>query len=187
MDNKQKHNADENECTEILKMACSNCMLRKPSLGNWKPAYWWCDEVRSLRDNCLKSKRTLTRKRKKQEDITKDIAEYRKRRKALKKAIKRDKKAKRVTLCKELDEDIWGLGYKIVTKNFYKNPPIDEETEMAAIKHLFPYKPEKRIAVGKDKITSNFTHEELNTVYKKINTKKSTGLDGIPPIIIKKS
>lgn len=79
-----------------------------------KPVYWWSNEIAELRKKCYKAKRITTRKK---GDID-SMNHYRTERISLRVAIKKAKKKAWELLINEVQNDPWGLPYKIFTKKF---------------------------------------------------------------------
>lgn len=97
----------------ILRKACLAGKIR----GNRKKKgqYWWTEELAVLRDVCLKTRR---KHKKEKEPTCRGILweEYQTAKRALKNAIKTQKKVEWKKLCEELEEDILGQGYKIAMR-----------------------------------------------------------------------
>ncbi|KAK9685874.1 hypothetical protein QE152_g37626 [Popillia japonica] len=81
--------------------------------------YWWTDDIGEKRRACMKTRRELTRIRKRNVDAPAwdaALMAYRSSRKALSKLIKLSKRKCWEELCAEVDNDVWGRAYKIVMK-----------------------------------------------------------------------
>ncbi|XP_056640907.1 uncharacterized protein LOC130447886 [Diorhabda sublineata] len=118
---------------ENISHACDNTFQRKgiPS-DRKKPAYWWSAEIAETRKKCLTRKRNMTRLHKKpnisQEQKDTSRQAYKEERARLKNAILR---AKQVKWKRVIEEDLWGLGYKIVmNKLSLRSPPALSEELM---------------------------------------------------------
>lgn len=176
--------------TKQLVQLCDRCMpRRRPTASNRSPKYWWSEEIAALRKECLKARRRATRSRG-DPDLT---AAYKMARNALKKAIKRSKEGKWRDLLEELEDDPWGLPYKIVCKRLGASKPIPrlrEERWVREIVHdLFPSGNE---SVPVRPITlvlrdaERFSLDDLTKEGQRLQAGKSPGPDGIPNEILKR-
>jgi hypothetical protein len=121
-------------CEEILRSVCDRSLQRKRNFGERKKAvYWWSEEIASLR-----KKRELVRGNGK--NITVEERKvlqmrYVAQKSTLRKAITAAKDKAWKDLCAEVDNDVWGDGYKIVLKKFKTFPKIqlskEEKLQMA--------------------------------------------------------
>lgn len=91
-------------------------------------------------------------------------------------------------LCKELEEDIWGTGYKIATKKLVGYAPFNLaiEEKLKVARDLFPKRSKSWQKAAAEEEVELFTEQELNSVLKKMKTGKAPGLDGVPMEVIKK-
>jgi Reverse transcriptase (RNA-dependent DNA polymerase)/Endonuclease-reverse transcriptase len=155
--------------------------------------YWWTAQISELRKECQRVRRTLLRKKRKDISAHADINDLTERSKSLTKKLKNliinSKRKCWLELIKDLDEDIWGQGYSIVTKTLKDDTsPVEltDENRNFIIDHLFP---DKVVEFKKNTtITDNvpdFTIEELREVARNIKTKKAPGPDEIPPKVVK--
>lgn len=169
--------------TKIISKACNVGMPKAKEYKNKRPVYWWTTEIGELRKICLAARRRSTR----HPDDTCLKTEYKAKRKALRRAIKRTKREKWLELCEEIDSNPWGKPYQIVTKKFGGRKPIpgikDPTWAAEIVETLFPldkeglnYRPNS-ISVGQ---IQPFTAEELGCAIAKLKTGKSPGPDGIP-------
>ena len=83
-----------------------------------KEVYWWCQEVRDKRRQCMKCRRRMTRENRDGSEESKAAAkrEYKIRKKDYNREILRSKKRSRLDMIKDLDRDEWGQGYRIVVQ-----------------------------------------------------------------------
>jgi hypothetical protein len=113
---------------------------------------------------------------------------YRAARKHLRLLIKRSKETKWRNLCEEVEEDVWGLGYKIVTKKLGRAlPSLTKELTVSVVHRLFPRHPE-RWRVSEEEGQQEFppvTREEVAQAGHKLGSGKAPGLDGVPPEAVK--
>lgn len=179
---------------DIIRIVTKACDFSMPKLktkpNKWRPAYWWTEEISGLRKDCKKARRAVTRGRKRvqQEELITLVEEWKRKRKELKLLIRKEKERKWKILCEEVEEDVWGLGYKIVTKRIrIRQPSLGKELKDHITKTLFPThnKTTWNLEDIENENVPDFTLEELNEVLKKIKNKKAPGIDGIPPEIVK--
>ncbi|KAI5739769.1 hypothetical protein M8J77_023226 [Diaphorina citri] len=173
-----------------IKKACDMAMPTKKRQRR-KPVYWWNSEVSEARRKCITARRKYTRRRKTDAgSITTCILhqEYADARKELENRIGRSKKEKWKQLCDELDNDIWGLGYRIVMKKIPNpKPAITPERKLEILDTLFP---SHEITQWEDTILDEneiipFTTDELAEIGINLKTKKAPGSDGIPSEVLK--
>ncbi|KAL1487808.1 hypothetical protein ABEB36_015563 [Hypothenemus hampei] len=107
--------------------------------------------------------------------------------KELKKLISKEKEKAWRGLLEELDDDVWGKGYQIITRKLKTTPKISltKEEMLTQVEKLFP----KHAPTTPENIDTkqenfiNFTRQELKMVADNIKLKKSPGPDGIPPVV----
>lgn len=164
-------------------------MPKKRNQTRRKPVYWWNDDIAKLQKECMKSRRAYTRHAKKSqaEDRQEKWEEYMTKKKKLRDSIKKAKKSSWKQLCDEVDKDIWGNGYKIVTRAMLGFPPRIKQSmaftgEVAG--HLFPVHDPVTFKRYKDAKFEPFTHEELKKACDKLRSKKAPGPGKILPEIL---
>lgn len=150
--------------------------------------YWWTLEIAELRKNCIKARRLATRS-KTDESLRR---EYKIRQKQLKREIKNRKSKCWKELLDEVEDDPWGMAYKIVNKKLRVNTKVpgleDPKWVKEIIRDLFPTRdPWTRRKPYDYEFSENdvFTRDELQVEARKLKCKKATGPDGIPNEIIK--
>lgn len=174
---------------EHITKTCNKCLQPKSSNLLRKPVYWWNQEISEKRAECHIIRRKLTRARpKRNPELIRTYAEKLKTvRKEIKILIFRAKERAWEELRRELDADIWGKGYKIITKKFQRNLPVTEEVMKQQVKKLFPTNERinwKRQNTCGEKIPK-ITEEEINTCISKLKNKKAAGPDMITTEILK--
>lgn len=177
------------ECTT----ACNNSFLSKRETSRRQPAYWWNEEIANLRKTCLRYKRILVRSsRNKNLSLPQKESfkvEYKSHRKALKTAIHKSKQRAWSKICDEMDEDIWGIGYKIVMKkaHLYPRVKLDDARQLEIAKELFPRTETTPIreTIPPVCLLPSIDADELTTAISQIKSKKAAGPDRIPPEIVK--
>ncbi|CAK9820187.1 Putative 115 kDa protein in type-1 retrotransposable element R1DM [Anthophora quadrimaculata] len=187
---------------EIRKI-CNAAMTQK-KIKVKKNAYWWNESIATIRRKCVRLKRILMRNNKRSDirdhtESTKDL--YMKSRKELKMAIYEAKKEAWKKLVASVENDVWGLPYRILRgKNVKRTEEMTREETTRVIKELFPRK-EERIEkdreeegeaeeVGErneveDGEIEEATEEEIERIIKSTKNKKAPGPDGIPNEILK--
>lgn len=88
-------------------------------------------------------------------------------------------------LCRELETDIWGTAYKIITKKngiFTPAPTLERKMEIAT--ELFP-QGNKLLENNEKTQVTPFNAAELERGLKRLRSRKAAGPDGIPPEVIK--
>lgn len=154
------------------------------------PVYWWTKEIAEARKLCNKTKRKIYRRpNTNSEEMDRMINELKENKRKLKSEILNSKKEKWKALLSDLDNDIWGQGYKIVCKRTGTRKRLDlsDEHVEKVIKSLFPTHPptESRKKKAEEPI-QELSEEELKKITKSIKTNKAPGPDNIPAKIIKR-
>ncbi|KAL1489506.1 hypothetical protein ABEB36_014390 [Hypothenemus hampei] len=154
--------------------------------------YWWNGEIAGLRAMCNKSRRLVTRNRKKP-GISKMVlevlhAKYKKAKSDLKKAIRSSKRRAWCELCDELDENVWGTAYKIVKKRWgYSKTYLDGATIRLQVEKLFPSGDElEAVDHGcRAPVVPFFTEAEMLAASGRLKARRAPGPDGVVPEIIR--
>jgi len=112
----------------LVSMACDISAKRLKFFKKKRGVYWWCEEVAQARRRCIAARRLLTR-RKKRGGQCEDLVElYKKSRTAFCKRIKRAKSDAWDALIKTLDDDPWGLPYRIAMNRLRRSGTALSET-----------------------------------------------------------
>lgn len=175
----------------LIERACTESMPKKNGHRNKPPVYWWNQEIADCRNICQRLRRRTQRARRSQDqtEIGRRKEEERAAKKRLCEAIKRSKTECWKTLSAEVDNDPWGLGYKIVMKKlgkFAKSPPREATVMEEIVNTLFPdheQRQELQIEVIEDILP--FTETELEAAIRSMKNKKAPGPDEIPSEILK--
>lgn len=181
------------DLTKYIQKTCDDHLTRKKAYNfKHKPAYWWTEKISNQRKKCTQIRRTLTRRNATDMDAgSKQQAKdnYKDAKSTLKKMIRKEKYNGWKKLCNELEEDIWGQGYKIVCSKFKGKPTnnLDNETQLKVYHSLFPtHDATTWTKEDLDPVTiPQITKLELENVIKKMKNKKAPGPDAIPLQIIK--
>lgn len=179
--------------TEICVNCCNKSLPRKVFSERRPPNYWWTKELTHLRKTCLSWKRKLSRSNKKSLLVASLIDEmrrqYRKSRQVLKNEIFRAKKFAWKKICEDVDNDIWGLGYRIAMKKL-KSPlgMFEPSKQLQIVEELFPKGPPKIFIRDEHNTITEFpavTVEEIESACQKIKCKTAAGPDFLAPEIVK--
>ncbi|KAL1446556.1 hypothetical protein WDU94_003615, partial [Cyamophila willieti] len=179
------------ELMKIIDKACNKAM-KKVKKGQKKEVYWWNNEIKERRESCIRKRRQYLRSGRRRTIVERQREqlhdEYQKAKQDLTTEIQKSKAQKWKEIVNELGEDIWGTGYKIVTKKIGRTlPNIPTETKREILRELFPEHP--RVTFQKEIINESeieiFTVEELVEAVLRIQPNKAPGPDQIPPKIVK--
>lgn len=191
MDLEKRNNPGHEYLDRIIRKACEIIFpAKKKTIGKRKRVHWWNEEIRDARILCLKKKRILIRASKKPRvtEVEKENLrqEYRRQRTILKNKIKELEKKAWKLFCSEVDDDVWGLIYKIVCR---KQPrtTLEDDRIREVVQELFP----RDDIIDWEDITIEeetvpFTVEAIYRVGKRMKARKAPGPDGVPPEIIKR-
>nr|XP_034195162.1 uncharacterized protein LOC117611332 [Osmia lignaria] len=120
---------------------------RGPYKGNKTPVYWWNEDTARCKKEVNKARRRYTRLRAKgnERDIEEAYKVYKTAQKTMKRAVEKAKKTSWKNMLTDIDKDIWGRPYKVVTwklKGKGSKPDIlsAEEVE-SVVKKLFILSP----------------------------------------------
>lgn len=176
--------------SQALTTLCNRLLRKKANRERRRPAYWWSEEIAQLRRECNRARRVYTRSGKNcgQEIRQRLWSRHAAKRKILKNAIMKAKRSSWKLLCNEVDEDIWGKGYKIVMKGIggQRPTPILQMSFVTKVaNHLFPTHSEVSFQCKKGQSFTPFTEDELKRACAKLKTKKAPGPGQIPPEMVK--
>ncbi|KAI5718795.1 hypothetical protein M8J76_000447 [Diaphorina citri] len=181
---------DEKELSLLITSACDKSMKKKTTQKR-RETYWWNEDISNKRKECIRKRRTYTRMRRTLANTNicdRAYQEYKTAKYDLKTEIHKSKSNSWKDLCAELDKDIWGQAYKIVTKKIkHKQPVIPPEERRLQLNKLFPNNPltvwnYRQINVDEIEPVNN---EELLEASLKLAPNKAPGPDCIPPNIIR--
>ena len=178
--------------------------IGKPRNASWKPKIWWSKSIADIRKQCGRLRRALSEARSRTPTV--DLAEvdliwrqYSAATDKLQAEIKIAKKEAWKRLLAELDNDVWGKGYKLAKRNFglVMERVLTVEEQLEQVENLFPTRPETawegEMGVPSPASTPSpsptappdFTEEELFEAFGSIRSGRAPGLDGIPPEVAK--
>ncbi|XP_043642426.1 uncharacterized protein LOC122612710 [Drosophila teissieri] len=188
--NRQSGGDIVNQNKATIKQACNAAM---PKMGNprrqGQEVYWWTDEIKTLRETCIKNRRRLTRARRRGQ-FTEQESQFKKSKKDLTTAIRKSKTEKWKSLCNDVNTDPWGMGYKIVMKKLRARrttPDLEEGQMDHIVKALFPdhtYSFSRSTTPIADEQVVLFTVDELQRAAKTLNRRKAPGPDNVPAEVL---
>nr|CAI5831552.1 unnamed protein product [Callosobruchus analis] len=177
-----------NDLRRVLTAACNASMPRRTKKRNRGPVYWRTQEIACLRRDCLKARRAYTKRN--IPDHMREIRglSYKQAKKELRQAIRASKLSCWRKLIAEVDEDIWGKGYRTVFVTLRMGSPLPEmslEKKKEIVQALFPDQARVTYINESCSYISLFARDELILAVDKLKTGKSPGPDGIPAEIVK--
>jgi hypothetical protein len=182
------------QLTKILSAACDVAMPRGSNSRSWrKPVYWWCDEIATLRANCLKLRRKAQRSRSEAERVARREL-HKVARTELKSAIRASKRRCFKQLLEELNCNPWGEAYKIAMLKLRGAWTIREACPMklkTIVDGLFPEHDPEPWPVSETTGDAGSTDEsevsvdELLETVRNLKANKVPGPDGIPNTAVK--
>ncbi|KAJ8963710.1 hypothetical protein NQ314_005431 [Rhamnusium bicolor] len=130
-------------CIQIVKGAYAVSQPRRSRNETRKVPYWWNDEIGRKRDECISARRDLVRGGRRgqtNEERNEAKERYKSKKKELAQLIIVSKKKLWQDVCRELDTDVFGEGYKIVTKYMHtgQNLSLTKEMKQEIVAVLFP-------------------------------------------------
>lgn len=169
--------------------ACCDAAMKKKTPCNRREVFWWNQDIADSRKKCLKARRTYTRC-KKNPNVTEKIILwdiYKSAKLELNFLIKKSRDAQWKLLCDDIENNLWGIGFRIAMQKLVKNRPLTTQTRNMAIDALFPKHeicnwtydqlPEEELG--------DITVDEMMAVAMAMKTGKAPGPDGVPPEIVK--
>ncbi|GAB1859779.1 Reverse transcriptase [Camponotus japonicus] len=184
---------------EVITEACNYSM---PIVTNVRreSVYWWNSQIAEARTECNQARRKW-QKMKKNKTVT-DILlaeeSYRSKKKILCTLIKKAKTQAWNDLIRSIEEDPWGLPYRIVMKKLRRSTPSFGETLPIEIleqlvDRLFPQDPLHNESIIEEEVNEpwleeyDISIEEIsNILKKKTGANKAPGIDGIKSTFLKK-
>lgn len=179
---------DPEEATKLVERCYKDC-VRSKTKSLKKYPFWWNSEIDNKCKEATRIRRTTQRKMTGYTDDEKMQARERLRtcKKELKNLIKNSKNQQWAELCEDLNDDIWGDGYKIVTGRLGIQSPAELSTtqKKEIARHLFPQTTKLKRNTRPIAVVTPFSVEELKAVLEKAKSKKAPGPDGVPMEAIK--
>lgn len=181
-------NADVKSFSDRLNKICDEVMPRRRRTGRKQPVYWWSDEISELRKDCIRKRRAHTRSAGRDSANLNHWEAYKASKTQLRNKIREAKQKCWAELCRKVDSDIWGDGYRIVMKGMLGFPPktnLSMQMLEEVVMHLFPKHPEVNFNRLSNPRALSFSEEEMLAASRKIKLNKAPGPGKIPPEIIK--
>jgi len=189
--------AAEDACRQAVDWLTRACDASMPKAGRARrlPVPWWSTDIAEQRARCHKARRIYTRLRKRTDDAgcAEQLSAFRFERKLLVTKIRAAKEENWRKLCELVDNDPWGLPYRIVMKKLTRRrtiPGIDMPGRLENIvSNLFPTKPPCTryvIPVSQEDIDrASFTADDVKAAARGLPNGKAPGPDGIPNEVLK--
>lgn len=181
-----------------LARAADACMPRRSNQPSGrKPVHWWSAEISQLRTRCLAARRAYQRSRGRRvspEGVEDLRLAFQDERKSLKLAIRKAKEDSWKELCRAVENDPWGLPYKLVTNKLRKrnSGALMGGREAVIVDGLFPDHPPvdwNRVPLPSSggALCPRFTASELVAAACHLPSGKAPGLDGVPNAVVKQA
>ncbi len=174
-----------------LVTACDATMRRIVHHNKRKPAYWWNEEIATLRKLCNAARRRLQRNQC-GENANSLREMFKTQKKLLKSAIARSKRDHFEKLCEEANVDPWGTAYKICMSKFKNKTqqPKSASFMKNIVETLFPKHHLISYATPRTKVIEPpllISEDEILAIAGKIKSSKAPGIDGIPNRALKEA
>ena len=176
---------------DILVDLCDHSMPRRAVLQGRKTVHWWSDEIAALRRTSCRARRRYQRagRRDDAEERAREREAYSSARKELRRAIRLAQVESWKKLCLLVDEDPWGLPYRVVMKKLGAKTRFPEGRELAIATALFPSQPAVTWPVG---VTPThpalqaelFNMDELALMASRLPRGKAPGPDYVPNEVV---
>jgi len=124
---------------QIMKSACDVSAPLVTRKNSKRQAYWWSEEVASLRSTAVGARNVWYRSKRGRnpDDIIAKRKIYAAAKKALRNAIRKAKNAAWAELIATIDSDPWGLPYKLVMGNIRRaSPSLSETLDIGVLNNL---------------------------------------------------
>jgi len=124
---------------------CNLSMSRRVGFSGRKAVHWWTSHIDALRRDSIAARRRYQRlgRRSGNADRSTELAAYREATKRLRVEIRSSQERCWMELCNAVDNDLWGVPYKVVTRKIGRQPPgaAARGREMEVARELFPNHP----------------------------------------------
>lgn len=186
---------------QFLVDSCEAAMPRRTVFKGRKAAHWWNNEIADLRRASIAARRRYQRAGRRQDIAGRAtaLAEYNEARKRLRLAIRKSQEDSWRELCNSVENDPWGVPFRLVTKKLgHRSPVMDNNTASTIARGLFPALQSvdwseipyitgdlTEILPEMDLEVIPFTEDELKLAVRKLSSGKAPGPDQVPNEIIK--
>lgn len=174
------------DLVKALNKACDATMSRLKKTCKWRGVYWWTSEIADLRKKCKAASRAAQRAHG-NPDFPTRRREYKLARNALKRAIKRSKKATWNSLVNKSDTILFGEVYVILKRMVGGNripKELDPDKLKTIVDELFPDHPVTTWptyqTTADQNNTERVTDDEIRNIGRSLKSGKVPGPDGIP-------
>ncbi|KAL4104767.1 hypothetical protein QTP88_020043 [Uroleucon formosanum] len=186
---------------DLLTGACEASMPRRTKFQGRKAVHWWSQDIANLRKLVIAARRRYQRagRRADTQDRAAEFIEYNVARKQLRLAIRKAEEASWNKLCNSVENDPWGVPYRLVTKRLgRRSPAMDNHAALEIARGLFPSNPpiewsstpcvvgvSAELATLTEESLPLFTRDELFAAAKDLPSGKAPGPDHVPNEVIK--
>lgn len=162
------------------------CTVPRSGQKTRRSLHWWSPEISILSDKANQLRRVFQRKRKKHgTTLSTEETKAKTVKRDLVHAIKKEGSWKK--LCDQVQNDLWGLPYKLVMDKLIRHPPIPEFNSPESLSHivngLFPQRPLRTKVHWPSNPTDQpgmmITETELKAAARSLKMKIAPGPDGI--------
>lgn len=190
----------------LLTEECDTAMPRRVTVLGKRQVYWWNNQIADLRKIAITVRRAYQRASRRSHMSSREPEReaYSRARLDLKHAIRKSQEDSWRELCLSVENDPWGVPYKLVTKRLGRRAPdLDCNSVVRVARGFFPSSPEthwaripnvsQQSAVIADlsllnddsPLVSPITVQEIDTAVARLPSKKAPGPDLVPNDIIK--
>ncbi|KAL4153093.1 hypothetical protein QTP88_000926 [Uroleucon formosanum] len=190
------HQSADECAVHLVKKIQEICMTETSAGSQRKSVYWWSPEIANLRKTANYARRVFQRKRKRlgptaateEETAAKDAKRH------LVKAIKKAKEAAWKSLSDQVENDPWGMPYKLVMAKLARSAPIPglncPDRICSIVNTLFPDHPQRSPDVWPpvsdlERSSFSISTEDVQLAARSLKNKVSPGPDGITNEAIK--
>lgn len=185
---------------KILVEACDASMPRRTIFEGRKSAHWWNSDIAELRRKAIRARRAYQRAGRRPGSVRRTLEHeaYQEARTQLKTAIRKAQETSWRELCNAVNNDPWGVPYRVVMKKLGRKPNTMDSQRLTSIaRGLFPAMPaidwsnSPYIEATIDSIMNSgeepaaFNAAELERAINKLPCGKAPGPDHIPNEVIK--
>lgn len=170
--------------TRVLKKAQDAVNGTSHRRGHGKP-YWWNYEIEGKREECLRARRRLTRGRDRNGGVPGEAGDLlgvlKNLRKQLRRLIEKAQRDSWLGLCRDLEDDVWGAGYRIAMKALKGGGApfsLGKEAKMEIARSLFPQGESPRWERRRWEVEP-FSMDELEKAGSRLKTGRAPGMDGV--------
>jgi len=190
----------------LLTGACDAAMPCRTLSNGKRQVHWWNNEIAALRKTAIAARRAYQRagRRAVAPSREPENEKYKKANRELKIAIKKAQEEGWRELCRSVENDPWGVPYRLVTKRLGRRAPdLDSDMVARVARGLFPESPpiswdhvptvrqqpsvifDLSSLLADSPLVPPVTVEEVTVAVDRLPTKKAPGPDHIPNEIIK--